>query len=707
MIALFLIAAPNLDRAAYLDSLDAYMEHVALENDMDADLLRAIAWTSSRYYHRRCPSIYGSIGLMDIRDFSLPAPSATIRAVCNGKEVVLDGVKGYLASSWRANVDYAAKHLSSYLKQCSGDIACALEKYGSPFFAREVLRVYKNGLEHIVSIKPHPHIVIPDLPESSSLYDADCSPQPQFAFVDTFVPADPSNYTDASRPSDYPISYVIIHTTQGSYSGAISWFQNPSANVSAHYVIRSSDGESTQMVCHNDIAWHAGNWDYNTWSVGIEHEGYVEENGWYTDSLYKSSAQISAAVSQTYGFTADRSHIIGHYEVPGATHTDPGPYWDWPLYMAYVNGKRVSDTLVDELDANFVRFGTYDSWWFDTLGYSGHFFWTKAWTSARDNWAVWNPILPFPGWYEVRAYIPAMDSTLSLVRYLIVGLEGTTQVWIDQEVHKGGWVVLDTAAFEAGSYGYVVLTDTTSDPSRAYQVVVFDAIAFSYVGPLAGCTDRVVDDANPGWSAYGSWSLSDYSGYAGDYHYGYTYSRDSTLYNPAITCPGGYHLRAWIRKSSNRTTQAQYRIGTMDGDTTVFVNQYSPVMDTGWVDMGTFCLDSTSSVVLYSNAPDGDVVISDAIQFAYDSTFSCSATGIAVEEVGRSLIVKPGADGTIRIISPIERTVRMQVFDVRGRAVFQDERRLLRGENVMRLHLNAGVYILRIDDKSYRWVIVR
>ncbi len=703
MIFLYMISAPDQDRVAYLDSLDAYMEYVALEKGVDADILRAIAWVSSRYHHRRCPSLYGSIGLMDIRDFSLPGPSISLQTVCGGRRVNLDGIKGYLASSWRASVDYAAGLLSKYLSLCKGELACALERYGGPFFAVDVLRVYRDGLQHILSIEPHPSTEIPVL---TSLYDADCSPQPQFDFVDAFIPADPSNYTDASRPSDYPVSYVIIHTTQGSYSGTISWFQNPDANVSAHYVIRSSDGESTQMVCHNDIAWHAGNWDYNTWSVGIEHEGYVEENGWYTDSLYASSARISAALSRTYGFGADRLHIIGHYEVPGATHTDPGPYWDWPLYMAYVNGKRIADTLVDELDMGFIRYGTYDSWWFDTLGYSGHFLWTYAWTGQRDNWAVWNPILPFPGWYEVKAYIPAMDSTLSLVRYMLIGLQGTTQVWVDQEEHKGGWVVLDTVAFGAGAYGYVVLTDTTSDPSRAYQVVTFDALAFSYLGPLEGCTQRVVDDANPGWNAYGSWSLSSYSGYAGDYHYAYTYSQDSVIYDPAITCPGGYHLRTWIRKSSNRTTQARYRIHSIDGDTTVFLSQYSPVMDTGWVEVGTFCLDSSSSVVLYSSAVDGDVVISDAIEFVYDSAFSCSGS-VAVEEVGRSLIVSPAVDGSVRIISPVGRSVSINIFDAMGRVVGRKRSILAPGENVLRFELPSGVYILRVDGKSYRWLVLR
>jgi N-acetylmuramoyl-L-alanine amidase len=148
-------------------------------------------------------------------------------------------------------------------------------------------------------------------------------------------PADPSNYTAASRGAG-DITAVVIHTTQGSYAGTISWFQNPDSNVGAHYVIRSSDGEITQMVDDSDIGWHAR--DGNSYSIGIEHEGFVDDPSWYTDAMYTASAQVTAYACSTYGFTCDRSHVVGHSEVPGNDHTDPGPYWDWDYYMALVTG---------------------------------------------------------------------------------------------------------------------------------------------------------------------------------------------------------------------------------------------------------------------------------------------------------------------------------------------------------------------------------
>lgn len=161
-----------------------------------------------------------------------------------------------------------------------------------------------------------------------------------------WVPANSNNYTTANRDQDYPIKYIIIHVTEGSYSGAISWFQNSSAKVSAHYVIRSSDGEITQMVRHKDIAWHAGNWDYNTKSIGIEHEGYINNSSYFTEEMYKASASLTRYICDFYNIPKDRSHIIGHNEVPGATHTDPGSYWNWNHYMELVsNNVTITHTL--------------------------------------------------------------------------------------------------------------------------------------------------------------------------------------------------------------------------------------------------------------------------------------------------------------------------------------------------------------------------
>ncbi|MFK4089182.1 N-acetylmuramoyl-L-alanine amidase [Kribbella sp. NPDC020789] len=132
------------------------------------------------------------------------------------------------------------------------------------------------------------------------------------------------------------ITTIVIHVTQGSYAGTISWFKNSAAKVSAHYVIRSSDGQVTQMVAEKDKAWHVGT--ENGYTIGIEHEGYVDQPSWFTDAMYRSSAALTRNIADRRGIPKDRAHIKGHSELPNQTHTDPGPNWDWTYYMQLVNG---------------------------------------------------------------------------------------------------------------------------------------------------------------------------------------------------------------------------------------------------------------------------------------------------------------------------------------------------------------------------------
>jgi N-acetyl-anhydromuramyl-L-alanine amidase AmpD len=162
-----------------------------------------------------------------------------------------------------------------------------------------------------------------------------------------FYGADSANYTVASRPYSNLIGTIIIHVTQGSWAGALNWFTRPIAQASAHYTVRSWDGFVGQSVREKDIAWHSGNWLYNQTSIGIEHEGYFDNPSWFTDTMFRSSAQLTAYLANKYQIPIDRQHIIGHNEVPdphnpgefgGVDHhiNCPGYYWYWDLYMTYI-----------------------------------------------------------------------------------------------------------------------------------------------------------------------------------------------------------------------------------------------------------------------------------------------------------------------------------------------------------------------------------
>jgi N-acetylmuramoyl-L-alanine amidase len=144
-----------------------------------------------------------------------------------------------------------------------------------------------------------------------------------------------SNYTSSHRERSYNINRVIIHVAQGSYAGTINWFQDRRADVSAHYVV-SRKGGISQCVRNKAIAWHAGNWRYNCHSIGIEHAGYVSDPDSFTRKMYRASARLTAWCCKKHHISLDRRHIIGHYQVPGSDHTDPGRYWNWSKYMRFV-----------------------------------------------------------------------------------------------------------------------------------------------------------------------------------------------------------------------------------------------------------------------------------------------------------------------------------------------------------------------------------
>jgi hypothetical protein len=161
----------------------------------------------------------------------------------------------------------------------------------------------------------------------------------------TWVPANPRNFQRADRPNDLAVNMVIIHDIEGSAEGCLSWFQNPQARATSHYVVDSM-GRAYQMVKEHDVAWHAGNRDVNQRSVGIENNGYAYRPGFFNTNEYEGLAKLVRDITIRHQIPRDREHIIGHNEVPnpsrpgsfggGSGHTDPGPYWNWDSFMTLV-----------------------------------------------------------------------------------------------------------------------------------------------------------------------------------------------------------------------------------------------------------------------------------------------------------------------------------------------------------------------------------
>ncbi|MGW4962051.1 N-acetylmuramoyl-L-alanine amidase [Nonomuraea sp. NPDC004186] len=338
--------------AAAADPMTDAFTKAASTYEVPRDLLVSVAYSETHLDgHQGQPSADGGYGVMHLVTAKTLDKAATLtkKSASALKSDDATNIAGG-AAVLRALADELK--LDATARKDAGKWYQAVAKYGgasSPAVARLYAdTVYEELAKGIRATTPGGEsVTVPAstvTPERGPYADADDLDKPSTLAASTdypsarWVPAHSSNYAVSNRPTSDAIDRIVIHVTQGSYAGTISWFQTgPRPNpTSAHYVVRSSDGAITQTVREKNRAFHAGN--YNRRSVGIEHEGFVDNATWFTDTMYRASAALTRNIADRYNIPKDRSHIVGHNEVPGADHTDPGRYWNWSKYMQYVTG---------------------------------------------------------------------------------------------------------------------------------------------------------------------------------------------------------------------------------------------------------------------------------------------------------------------------------------------------------------------------------
>lgn len=468
-----LFPSPLSAEAKHDHSLSRLFTQAAKEFDVPVEILLAISYAETRWMdHQGEPSQLNGYGLMHLAEN--PANDSLVQA---SRLLGLD--KTSLMRDRAANIRGAAAVLRELAKEQNEGVVPAnlanwyttvahysglSSKLTQKWYADDVYRFINQGVSRVVDgkeVKLSPTPVIPERGDYAQL-DPIGQATPDYPGA-RWVAASSSNYTVANRESDgNAINYIIIHTTQGSYAGTISWFQNASAQVSAHYVIRSSDGQITQMVQNKDIAWHAGNWDYNVHSIGIEHEGYVSDPAWYTDAMYRASANLTRWLCDTYGIPKDLNHIIGHHQVPGATHTDPGPNWDWNYYMSLVNQSGDStQTIVDNSTSN--RFTASGNWAVGTTNaqkYGTDYRYANPEAISDPAWYKVN--VPATGNYDVYAWWPSGSTYNNNTPYVIQTSSGNQSVYVSQRSSGGIWNHLGTFHLAAGDANVIGVSRWTS-----------------------------------------------------------------------------------------------------------------------------------------------------------------------------------------------------------------------------------------------------
>ena len=94
---------------------------------------------------------------------------------------------------------------------------------------------------------------------------------------------------------------VLMHTTAGTFDACIAWFNNPTANASANFVVHE-DGQIHQFfpLGKGWMAWHAEAANL-TW-YGIEHADNGNPDTPLTPEQVVASAQLVELLSQFTGF---------------------------------------------------------------------------------------------------------------------------------------------------------------------------------------------------------------------------------------------------------------------------------------------------------------------------------------------------------------------------------------------------------------------
>ena len=133
------------------------------------------------------------------------------------------------------------------------------------------------------------------------------------------------------------IDRIVVHytgTTASARNNATYFSRNENQRASAHYFVDDITPEIYQSVAEGDTAWHAGNWDMNCRSIGIEVVSAGED---FSEVEIAKLAWLVQKLMAKYGIGA--SGVIRHYDVTGKLC--PAPYVDagkWAALKARITG---------------------------------------------------------------------------------------------------------------------------------------------------------------------------------------------------------------------------------------------------------------------------------------------------------------------------------------------------------------------------------
>jgi len=335
-------------------TVEKYFKDASKEFGVPVELLMVIGQVENNWTQVG-PSIDKGWGIMHLVDNNYCSTINEAAAILNLhpqtlKDNARQNIRG--AAALIKKYECHKKHLKledwfDALKEFSGLINNDLKEQQ----AERYYQVLKSGVEaktvwdETIKIAAHPNININNkiTYKTKQVKSTDYAPA-----ISGIIPS--CNYS--SRSGQTIDTWVNHYIGTGTYAGAISWFNNCNAQVSAHFVIRSSDGQITQCVAVADKAWHCGATGYplnNSRSIGVEHEATsANPSLWNSTPMLQASANMACYFANIYPIPVSfhtSPGILGHQEMPGTNTDCPGalPWATWISLFTQCNGTTPTD----------------------------------------------------------------------------------------------------------------------------------------------------------------------------------------------------------------------------------------------------------------------------------------------------------------------------------------------------------------------------
>lgn len=314
---------PQPSVAAYIK----YFNEAANEFKVPAAILKAAGQVQSNWAQVG-ESMYGSWGVMGLIENHWGKQITKAAGLLN---VSTDAIK----NDARTNIRAAAALLASYQKgkattkledwfDAVQDLTGLSDKEMKYSLAQRIFEVINDGSKsitlwnEIIRLDPISVTSFPD-------YRKQVSNTSRVAAQATDYTLAIPNFTTCNfnaRPAGSENKYYFIHyVATGTYQGAINWFKDCSSQVSAHYIVKNSNGEVSQIVNESMRAWAQGDNDGNNQGIGVEHEVLTTNLAmWDSKPMLAAAGNLGADVCDRNGIPRVRRAVNGDRGIYG--HSD-------------------------------------------------------------------------------------------------------------------------------------------------------------------------------------------------------------------------------------------------------------------------------------------------------------------------------------------------------------------------------------------------